>query len=78
MITSIDDFAVDNIIRLSSTSQIIWIDRRHPGKPLMGFKHGREFDRTLEVQTACVDNGAVIPRSQAPYFLTFTQPTSHC
>lgn len=50
VLTSIDHGG-DNIIRLCSTREIIWMDKRYPNKPLLGHQHGRQYDRSLEART---------------------------
>ncbi|PBK78301.1 hypothetical protein ARMSODRAFT_874096 [Armillaria solidipes] len=40
-----------HLIRLCTTSQLFWIDDRKPGKPILGYKHNRSFDRTLRTDT---------------------------
>ncbi|RDB20957.1 hypothetical protein Hypma_011691 [Hypsizygus marmoreus] len=51
VLTSVEDYTEDDIIRLCSTREILWIDRRFPGKPLLGYRHGRQYDRSLEART---------------------------
>ncbi|KAF8892511.1 hypothetical protein BD779DRAFT_1436750 [Infundibulicybe gibba] len=51
LLTAIEDEQSDNITRLCSTHQILWIDKRMSGKPLLGYKHGRQFDRSLRTST---------------------------
>jgi hypothetical protein len=41
----------DNIVRLCSTRDILWMDKRYPNKPLLGYQHNRQYDRSLEVRT---------------------------
>ncbi|KAF5380885.1 hypothetical protein D9615_004029 [Tricholomella constricta] len=62
VLTSIEDQKGDNIIKLCSTREILWIDTRFPGKPLLGYRHGRAYDRHLEART--------IPLSSASTLLT--------
>jgi len=50
VLTSIDHGG-DNILRLCSTRDIIWMDKRYPNKPLLGHEHGRQYDRSLEAHT---------------------------
>ncbi|KAJ7688411.1 hypothetical protein B0H17DRAFT_657363 [Mycena rosella] len=57
ILTSVEDYQADQMIRLCSTSQVIWIDRRNTAKPLLAFKHGRSFDRSLEAHTIAMDTG---------------------
>ncbi|KAJ3734563.1 hypothetical protein DFJ43DRAFT_973967, partial [Lentinula guzmanii] len=33
---------------------ILWLDRRFPGRPLLGIKHRRNYDRTLAVHTVTI------------------------
>ncbi|KAF7778651.1 hypothetical protein Agabi119p4_2996 [Agaricus bisporus var. burnettii] len=56
ILTSVEDFAQDGLVRLCSTSQIIWLDPRYLGRPLLGYKHHRQFDRTLRTTTLFVDS----------------------
>lgn len=37
--------------RVVTTREILWIDERFPGKPVIGVNHWREFDRTLDICT---------------------------
>ncbi|KAJ7087172.1 hypothetical protein B0H15DRAFT_781592 [Mycena belliarum] len=57
ILTSVEDFQTDSMIRLCTTNQVIWIDRRSTAKPLLSFNHGRAFDRTLEVKTIAFQPG---------------------
>ncbi|KAJ7667681.1 hypothetical protein DFH06DRAFT_1183265 [Mycena polygramma] len=57
LLTSVEDYQADQMLRLCSTSQVIWIDRRNAAKPLLAFKHGRSFDRSLEVKSIAIENG---------------------
>ncbi|KAH6918486.1 hypothetical protein BKA70DRAFT_18342 [Coprinopsis sp. MPI-PUGE-AT-0042] len=50
-ITSIEGCKADNIVRLCTTSNIVWLDQRNMRRPLVSLKHGREFDRYLQTQT---------------------------
>ena len=60
VLTSVEDERQDNIVRLCSTQELLWIDRRFPGKPLLAYSHGREFDRSLDAQTIPT-TGTVLP-----------------
>ena len=51
ILTAIEDIRGDHLIRLASTSEVLWFDERYPGRPLLGYKHGRQFDRSLSIQT---------------------------
>lgn len=57
VLTSVEDYQVDQMLRLCSTTQVIWIDRRNTAKPLLAFKHGREFDRSLEAKSIATESG---------------------
>jgi hypothetical protein len=50
--TSLEDESSDGIIRLCTTDQLLWIDKRYPNKPLLGLKHGRNRDYSLQTNTA--------------------------
>ena len=52
-----------------TTEGIYWLDERYPGKPVLGIKHYRNFDRTLEARTALLLNGGGVD-SQPLTFLT--------
>uniref|UniRef100_A0A0W0FLK0 Uncharacterized protein n=1 Tax=Moniliophthora roreri TaxID=221103 RepID=A0A0W0FLK0_MONRR len=47
LIAGIESPLNEHIIPLCSTSEIFWLDRRAPGKPLLGYRHRRAYDRTL-------------------------------
>lgn len=55
LFTSIEDISGDNIVRLCSTKDVSWIDQRYPSKPLLSYRHGREFDRCFETWTISLD-----------------------
>lgn len=47
----------DYISRITTTSDVIWLDDRFRRRPLLSFKHYRSFDRTLRVLTANLSGG---------------------
>jgi len=47
----------DYISRVTTTSDVIWLDDRFRRRPLLSFKHYRSFDRTLRVLTANLSDG---------------------
>lgn len=49
--TAIEDVQQENLLRLCSTSDIVWLDLRFPGKPLLSYAHGREYDQYLTTTT---------------------------
>lgn len=51
VLTSVEGPLTDNLIRLCSTTEVLWIDGRFTRSPLLAYKHGRSFDRTLETRT---------------------------
>ncbi|KAH9857125.1 hypothetical protein C2E23DRAFT_771292 [Lenzites betulinus] len=51
VLTSIESSNEDNIIRLISSNEMVWLDGRNTRKPLLSVKHGREFDTTLSSHT---------------------------
>ncbi|KZV72921.1 hypothetical protein PENSPDRAFT_750563 [Peniophora sp. CONT] len=46
----------DHLVRLTTTSDIIWLDERYAVKPVLSYKHGRNYDRSL--QASIVHTGA--------------------
>ncbi|KAG6832340.1 hypothetical protein H0H87_001981 [Tephrocybe sp. NHM501043] len=52
LITSVEDQQTEHIVKLSSTRELLWIDSRFPRNPLLCYKHGRQFDRSLRVLTS--------------------------
>jgi hypothetical protein len=49
--TAIEDVQQENLLRLCSTDDILWMDLRCPGKPLLAYAHGREYDQYLMTTT---------------------------
>ncbi|KAF9500436.1 hypothetical protein BDN71DRAFT_1462559, partial [Pleurotus eryngii] len=69
LIASIEAVSSDNIIRLVTTKELVWLDTRFPGRrPLLAYKHGRQYDRTLSTQT--------ITMQGRPYTFLLSQNTS--
>ena len=52
-----------------TTEGIYWFDERYPSKPVLGIKHYRDFDRTLEARTVLLRGGAEV-ESRPITFLT--------
>ena len=69
MITSAELALTGQLSNAVNTEGIYWFDERHPGKPVLGIKHYRDFDRTLEARTALLRSGAEVD-SQPVTFLT--------
>ena len=61
ILTSIEDLHQDGLLRLCSTDQIIWMDPRMPGKQILAYCHGRQYDRYLATDTFSrnSDNGRI-------------------
>ncbi|KAJ7581235.1 hypothetical protein C8J56DRAFT_1057231 [Mycena floridula] len=59
IITFVEDRWDDHLVRLTSMRQLIWIDQRVPGKPLLSYNHRRQLDRSLETRTITVDSSHV-------------------
>ncbi|KAJ6516226.1 hypothetical protein C8R45DRAFT_889673 [Mycena sanguinolenta] len=63
ILTSVSDWSGfgedddDALVRLCTTTQVLWLDRRFALKPVLGFKHGRAFDRSLEARGVFVGDG---------------------
>jgi hypothetical protein len=47
----LEDAHSDGLFRFATTTWVVWIDARSPRKPLLAYKHGRQFDQTLSVGT---------------------------
>ncbi|KAI6005689.1 hypothetical protein EDD15DRAFT_2213172 [Pisolithus albus] len=50
----------DNLSRVTTTSDIIWLDDRFPKKPILSFKHHRIYDRTLKTLTVELGFGPLV------------------
>jgi hypothetical protein len=57
LITYIEGPQQDHICRFVSTTELLWVDDRFPEKPLLGYKHGRRYDRTLATHTEFFKQG---------------------
>ncbi|KAF9218216.1 hypothetical protein BS17DRAFT_791905, partial [Gyrodon lividus] len=57
IVTSFESPMHDYLSRVTTTSEVIWLDDRFRRRPLMSFSHHRSFDRTLRVLTANLSNG---------------------
>ncbi|KAJ7122766.1 hypothetical protein C8R44DRAFT_704467 [Mycena epipterygia] len=77
VLTSVEDRQSDQMIRLCTTSQVIWIDRRNTAKPLLAFNHGRAFDRSLEARTIAMENGHLTTLSSRKNGLITIYDVSH-
>ncbi|KAI4525805.1 hypothetical protein K525DRAFT_289564 [Schizophyllum commune Loenen D] len=51
-ITDIEDDPNENVIRLCTTSQLLWLDSRFSTRPLLSYVHGRQYDPSLQLHTA--------------------------
>ncbi|EJD52949.1 hypothetical protein AURDEDRAFT_180557 [Auricularia subglabra TFB-10046 SS5] len=52
IVTSIESpQASSNLMCFCTTAQVLWFDPRHTRHPVVGWKHGRVQDRTLEART---------------------------
>ncbi|PFH54274.1 hypothetical protein AMATHDRAFT_53159 [Amanita thiersii Skay4041] len=68
--TSLEDEDSNDVFRFCTTNQILWIDKRSPMKPLLGFKHGRKFDRTLRTQTISLEHSLTFLTSRRNSLIT--------
>ncbi|KAJ3540967.1 hypothetical protein NMY22_g4089 [Coprinellus aureogranulatus] len=50
-LTSVEDCDTRGIIRLCSTNEVFWLDRRNMRSPLLSVRHYRQFDRYLSTTT---------------------------
>lgn len=55
VITSACATHINHLYSVCTTSQVIWLDDRYPKRPLLGWKHRRDFDRTLTIQNIDFD-----------------------
>ena len=60
MITSAELPLTGQLSNVVTTEGIYWFDERHPGKPVLGIKHYRDFDRSLEARTALLCSGTEV------------------
>ncbi|TFY66141.1 hypothetical protein EVG20_g4946 [Dentipellis fragilis] len=58
-ITSIEYTKADGLLCITTTSEVLWINPRFPGKPLIACKHNRDFDRTLRTHTLAGQAGSL-------------------
>lgn len=61
VVTAFESPMHDHISRVTTTSDVIWLDDRFRRRPLLSFKHYRSFDRTLRVLTANIYGGMIPP-----------------
>lgn len=47
LLTSVESDLDDGLSRLVTTSELIWVDPRFHTRPVLAWKHEREYDRTL-------------------------------
>ena len=69
VITSAESPLQGQLPNVVTTEGVYWFDERYPGKPVLGVKHYRDFDRTLEARTTLLRSGAEV-ESQPVSFLT--------
>ncbi|KAG6866994.1 hypothetical protein C0991_003910 [Blastosporella zonata] len=70
LLTSVQDQGADHIIKLCSTREIVWIDARFAKRPLLGYKHGRQYDRYLEIQTSPLSSALTLLTSRTNAMVT--------
>ncbi|KAL1746085.1 hypothetical protein HDZ31DRAFT_34934 [Schizophyllum fasciatum] len=51
-LTAIENDPSEHTIRLCTTSQLLWLDSRFTGRPLLSYAHGRQYDPALQLHTA--------------------------
>jgi hypothetical protein len=78
VITAIERPRADHILRLVSSSEVFWIDERSPQKPLLGYMHGRQYDRSLGVLTADLPSSSTPSRESKPVSPCVAQRRSLC
>ncbi|TFK42498.1 hypothetical protein BDQ12DRAFT_278405 [Crucibulum laeve] len=70
LLTGIENVQSDDMIRMCSTSEVLWIDPRYPRKPVLAYKHGRQFDRYLETRTVFIGTPLTLLSSRRNGLLT--------
>ncbi|KAF8447531.1 hypothetical protein L210DRAFT_3472417 [Boletus edulis BED1] len=71
IVTSFESPLHDYISRITTTADVIWLDDRFRGRPLLSYKHNRSFDRTLRVLTANLSGASLsLLTSQRNGFVT--------
>ncbi|KAI9458490.1 RNA polymerase I-specific transcription-initiation factor-domain-containing protein [Russula earlei] len=55
-LTSVKCDLDDGLSRLVTTKELIWVDPRQQNKPILAWKHEREYDRTLSCQDVGIGN----------------------
>ncbi|KIL69831.1 hypothetical protein M378DRAFT_68631 [Amanita muscaria Koide BX008] len=68
--TSVEDECSDGIMRFCTTDQVLWIDKRYATKPLLGFKHDRDHDYTLQTHTFLCERELTILTSRKSSVMT--------
>ena len=58
VITSAEPPLQGHLSNVVTTEGIYWLDERYPGRPILGIKHYRGFDRTLEARTILLRSSA--------------------
>jgi hypothetical protein len=53
-----------------TTEGIYWFDGRYPGKPVLGIKHYRDFDRTLDARTFLLRRGAEVDSRPVTFLIS--------
>ncbi|KAI0046101.1 hypothetical protein FA95DRAFT_1560454 [Auriscalpium vulgare] len=76
-LTGVECGQEDQMTRVVTTSEIVWIDERNPGRPVMAFKHGREFDRTLQCSVVEVGDANLTVLSSRKNSLLTVYDVSH-
>ena len=57
-LTSIDYKPNDGLLRLVTTSELVWVDPRFHTTPVLALKHEREYDRTLSSHGVSIGDSA--------------------
>lgn len=51
-LTAIEDDPSEHLVRLCTTTQLLWLDPRFLARPLLAYAHGRQYDPALQIHTA--------------------------
>ncbi|EPQ58301.1 hypothetical protein GLOTRDRAFT_137042 [Gloeophyllum trabeum ATCC 11539] len=70
-VTSVEASRSDHLICITTSKDILWIDDRFTRKPVLGYKHKREFDRSLfTVTTESLTSPLTLLASRKNEFIT--------
>jgi len=57
VVTSLSRNEAGGLLQIVTTSELFWLDPRYSSKPLLSYKHGRAYDRTLQTELIRIGDG---------------------